>query len=193
MKNVIEQKINPIVEDLATDMDEFYRFLKEEILEDLKYFNSLKKEIESLKSQLELQRTHFSNEIDRLSKEYYYADHMNAILGVIFITSVSRPQLKRSQLEDRVLHNNSQVKKKEVQDHSRRDTPEHHNFKNAPKHMTEISSFLVNFGRNFLDLEVAFWKSNMLFLDLKGNDLLQLSVGSDIYSTPLQEKQLLLI
>nr|GEZ43672.1 hypothetical protein [Tanacetum cinerariifolium] len=36
----------------------------------------------SLRSQLETQKTQFSNEIDRLSREYYYADHMNAILGV---------------------------------------------------------------------------------------------------------------
>nr|GEW48582.1 hypothetical protein [Tanacetum cinerariifolium] len=36
----------------------------------------------SLKSQLETQKTQFLNEIDRLSREYYYADHMNAILGV---------------------------------------------------------------------------------------------------------------
>nr|GEW91277.1 putative LRR receptor-like protein kinase [Tanacetum cinerariifolium] len=36
----------------------------------------------SLRSQLETQKTQFLNEIDRLSREYYYADHMNAILGV---------------------------------------------------------------------------------------------------------------
>nr|GEX80512.1 hypothetical protein [Tanacetum cinerariifolium] len=36
----------------------------------------------SLRSQLETQKTRFLNEIDRLSREYYYADHMNAILGV---------------------------------------------------------------------------------------------------------------
>nr|GEX24453.1 hypothetical protein [Tanacetum cinerariifolium] len=36
----------------------------------------------SLKSQLETQKTQFLNEIDRLSREYYYLDHMNAILGV---------------------------------------------------------------------------------------------------------------
>nr|GFC05690.1 hypothetical protein [Tanacetum cinerariifolium] len=36
----------------------------------------------SLKSELESQKTQFLNEIDRLSKEYYYADHMHAILGV---------------------------------------------------------------------------------------------------------------
>nr|GEY35218.1 hypothetical protein [Tanacetum cinerariifolium] len=33
-------------------------------------------------SQLEAQKTQFLNEIDRLSREYYYADHMNAIFGV---------------------------------------------------------------------------------------------------------------
>nr|GEV21604.1 hypothetical protein [Tanacetum cinerariifolium] len=36
----------------------------------------------SLISQLETQKTQFLDEIDRLSREYYYADHMNAILGV---------------------------------------------------------------------------------------------------------------
>ncbi|GJX39314.1 hypothetical protein Tco_0252617 [Tanacetum coccineum] len=29
-----------------------------------------------------IQKTQFLNEIDRLSREYYYADHMNAILGI---------------------------------------------------------------------------------------------------------------
>ncbi|GJT27147.1 putative ribonuclease H-like domain-containing protein [Tanacetum coccineum] len=38
--------------------------------------------LDSLKSQLDTQKTQFLNEIDRLSREYYYADHMNAILGV---------------------------------------------------------------------------------------------------------------
>ncbi|GJV26576.1 retrovirus-related pol polyprotein from transposon TNT 1-94 [Tanacetum coccineum] len=31
---------------------------------------------------METQKTQFLNEIDRLSREYYYADHMNAILGI---------------------------------------------------------------------------------------------------------------
>ncbi|GJT98668.1 retrovirus-related pol polyprotein from transposon TNT 1-94 [Tanacetum coccineum] len=53
-----------------------------EIVADLRYFNSLEHEVDTLKSQLETQKTQFSNEIDRLSREYYYADHMNAILGV---------------------------------------------------------------------------------------------------------------
>nr|GFB02664.1 hypothetical protein [Tanacetum cinerariifolium] len=36
----------------------------------------------SLTSQLETQKTQFVNEIDRLSREYYFTDHMNAVLGV---------------------------------------------------------------------------------------------------------------
>ncbi|GJU51583.1 hypothetical protein Tco_1221138 [Tanacetum coccineum] len=39
--------------------------------------------------------------------------------GVIPTTSVSRPQLKSTQLEDMVMQNNSQVKTKEVEDHRR--------------------------------------------------------------------------
>ncbi|GJX78491.1 retrovirus-related pol polyprotein from transposon TNT 1-94 [Tanacetum coccineum] len=187
----------------------------------LEYFNCLENEIKSLQSQLETQRIQFLNEIDRLSRKYYYADHMNAILGVytkldevtnlqcdylealekcqnslakkdfsksksvtinnasndlskpvtsqilpqnvnavqkntnmiapgmyrvhtrpnqtrttqfpqdirktnkhvsfstgvIPTTSVSRPQLKSNRLEDKVMHNNSQGKKQEVEDH----------------------------------------------------------------------------
>nr|GFA16822.1 hypothetical protein [Tanacetum cinerariifolium] len=93
----------------------------------------------------ETQKTQFSNEIDRLSREYYYADHMNAILGVyteldeyfeiqdlkaqlqdkgivirvIPTTSVSRPQLKSNPQGDRVLHSNSRAKKLEVEEHRR--------------------------------------------------------------------------
>ncbi|GKB29323.1 retrovirus-related pol polyprotein from transposon TNT 1-94 [Tanacetum coccineum] len=45
-------------------------------------FKSLENEVESLRSQLETQITQFSNEIDRVFREYSYADHMNTILGV---------------------------------------------------------------------------------------------------------------
>nr|GEX20825.1 hypothetical protein [Tanacetum cinerariifolium] len=58
------------------------KYASKEMVADLRYFNSFKLEVDSLKSQLETQKTQFLNEINRLSKEYYYADHMNAILGV---------------------------------------------------------------------------------------------------------------
>nr|GFA45298.1 hypothetical protein [Tanacetum cinerariifolium] len=63
-------------------LDLFLKCLNEEMVVDLRYFNSLELEVDSLTSQLETQRTQFVNEIDRLSREYYYADHMHAILGV---------------------------------------------------------------------------------------------------------------
>nr|GFA13569.1 integrase, catalytic region, zinc finger, CCHC-type, peptidase aspartic, catalytic [Tanacetum cinerariifolium] len=155
---------------------------------DLRYFNSLELEIDSLRSQLETQKTQFLNEIDRLSGEYYYAGHMNAILGMyteldedlkaqlqnkgIVISelnklieklkgksvntkfekssvirqpnafksqrpsilgkpttfsnslerndfSKSKPQIKSNPMGDRVMHNNSQRKKQDVEDHRR--------------------------------------------------------------------------
>ncbi|GJR11459.1 retrovirus-related pol polyprotein from transposon TNT 1-94 [Tanacetum coccineum] len=108
---------------LAPESDEMIRLAQEsrsklkEMVADLRYFNSLEHEVDSFKSQLETQKTQFLNEIDRISREYYYADHMNVILGVISTTSVSRPQLKSNRLEDRVMHNNSQGKKQQVEDH----------------------------------------------------------------------------
>nr|GEW56934.1 integrase, catalytic region, zinc finger, CCHC-type, peptidase aspartic, catalytic [Tanacetum cinerariifolium] len=54
--------------------------VEQEMVADLRYFNSLELEVDSLKSQLETQKTQFLNEIDRLSRVYYYADHMNVIL-----------------------------------------------------------------------------------------------------------------
>nr|GEY90043.1 hypothetical protein [Tanacetum cinerariifolium] len=67
---------------INADLEKFHLCLKEEMVADLRCFNSLELKVDSLKSQLETQKTQFLNEIDRLSREYYYADHMNAILGV---------------------------------------------------------------------------------------------------------------
>nr|GEY60507.1 hypothetical protein [Tanacetum cinerariifolium] len=67
---------------IYADLEKFHLCLKEEMVADLRYFNSLELEVDSLKYQLETQKTQFLNEIGRLSREYYYADHTNAILGV---------------------------------------------------------------------------------------------------------------
>nr|GEW75587.1 Gag-Pol polyprotein [Tanacetum cinerariifolium] len=87
--------------------------LKEEMVAGLRYFNSLELEVDSLKSQLETQKTQFLNEIDRLLREYYYAHHMNAILGVY--TELDEV----TNLQYRVMLTNSQGKKQEVKDHRR--------------------------------------------------------------------------
>ncbi|GJT36141.1 hypothetical protein Tco_0926560 [Tanacetum coccineum] len=50
------------------------------MVEDLRYFNSLEKEVESLKSQLQRQKIEFSKSTDRLLEEYFSKDLMCAIL-----------------------------------------------------------------------------------------------------------------
>nr|GFA72886.1 hypothetical protein [Tanacetum cinerariifolium] len=82
VKNTIEQIFCPVISKINAGLDLFLKRLNEEMVVDLRYFNSLELEVDSLTSQLETQKTQFVNEIDRLSREYYYADHMNAILGV---------------------------------------------------------------------------------------------------------------
>nr|GEZ99453.1 retrovirus-related Pol polyprotein from transposon TNT 1-94 [Tanacetum cinerariifolium] len=109
IKNTIEQNFSPEIERILTGLNQFKRCLKEEMVADLRYFNSLEFEVDSLRSQLETQKTQFSIEIDRLSREYFYADHMNAILGVY--TEFDEG--------DRVMHNNSREKKLEVEEHRR--------------------------------------------------------------------------
>ncbi|GKA71020.1 hypothetical protein Tco_0777159 [Tanacetum coccineum] len=82
IQNTLEGNFIPQIRVILADLEKFHLRLKEEMVADLRYFNSLENEVDSLKSQLETQKTQFLNEIDRLSREYYYADHMNAILGV---------------------------------------------------------------------------------------------------------------
>nr|GEY47188.1 integrase, catalytic region, zinc finger, CCHC-type, peptidase aspartic, catalytic [Tanacetum cinerariifolium] len=82
IKNTIEQNFCPVISQINAGLDQFLECLNEEMVVDLRYFNSLELEVDSLTSQLETQRTQFVNEIDLLSREYYYADHMHAILGV---------------------------------------------------------------------------------------------------------------
>nr|GEX01162.1 retrovirus-related Pol polyprotein from transposon TNT 1-94 [Tanacetum cinerariifolium] len=55
------------------------------------------------------------------------------------------------------------------------------------KHMTGNLKLLINFLEKFLDLEVAFRKSTCYIRDLKGNDLLTGSRGTDLYSITLQD------
>nr|GFC87847.1 hypothetical protein [Tanacetum cinerariifolium] len=82
IKNTIEQKFCPVISKINVGLFRFLKRLNEEMVADLRYFNSLESEVDSLTSQLETQKTQFVNEIDHLFREYYYADHMNAILGV---------------------------------------------------------------------------------------------------------------
>ncbi|GKA49233.1 hypothetical protein Tco_0742191 [Tanacetum coccineum] len=177
MKIVIEQKLNPTAKRLSNAVFEFYQSLKEEMVEDLKYFKSLENEVDHMnailcvyttldqysdmpcdylealeKSQLQDKNIAIhelkqliaklkGKSMDTKFENLSVPRQMNAFkfqkpsfLGrptpfsnslekkdfsksrVIPTTSVSRPQLKSTQLEDRVMRNNSQVKTKEVED-----------------------------------------------------------------------------
>nr|GEX17457.1 hypothetical protein [Tanacetum cinerariifolium] len=82
IKNTIEVNFSQAIRRINAGVEQFHVCLNKEMVADLRYFNSLEPEVDSLRSQLKTQKTQFLNEIDRLSREYYYADHMNAILGV---------------------------------------------------------------------------------------------------------------
>nr|GEY00405.1 hypothetical protein [Tanacetum cinerariifolium] len=82
IQSTIESNFCPVISRISAGLNQFHRCLNEEMVADLRYFNSLESEVDSLRSQLETQKTQFLNEIDRLSREYYYVDHINAILGV---------------------------------------------------------------------------------------------------------------
>nr|GFA32291.1 hypothetical protein [Tanacetum cinerariifolium] len=82
IKNTIEANFSQAIRRINAGLEQFHVYLNEEMVADLRYFNSLELEVDSLGSQLETQKRQFLNEIDRLSSEYYYVDHMNAILGI---------------------------------------------------------------------------------------------------------------
>nr|GFB54621.1 integrase, catalytic region, zinc finger, CCHC-type, peptidase aspartic, catalytic [Tanacetum cinerariifolium] len=244
----------------------------------------------SLRSQLETQKTQVLNEIDQLSREYYYADHINAILDVyteldetLNVKSVSA-MCDKCVLIDKhdmcVLNYVAKHIKKTVASKSKKKprnftrklyervsktcswwyskfTPSGYKWKpksgketvnpnlvkivlfifdsGCSKHMTENLKLLINFVEKFLgtvkfgtdqiapilgygdlvqgsitikrvyyveglnhnlfsvgqfydaDLEVAFRKSTSFIRDLKGNDILTGSCGTDLYSITLQD------
>nr|GFB72165.1 hypothetical protein [Tanacetum cinerariifolium] len=82
VQNTIEQNFDPVISRINVGLHMFLKRLNEEMVAYLRYFNSLESALDSLTSQLETQKTQFVNEIDRLSREYFYVDHMNIILGV---------------------------------------------------------------------------------------------------------------
>nr|GEZ79549.1 integrase, catalytic region, zinc finger, CCHC-type, peptidase aspartic, catalytic [Tanacetum cinerariifolium] len=81
IKNTNEGNFSQAIRRINAGLEQFHKCLNEEMVADLRYFNSLELEVDSLISTGNSENT-FLNEIDRLSREYYYVDHMNVILGV---------------------------------------------------------------------------------------------------------------
>nr|GEW12447.1 integrase, catalytic region, zinc finger, CCHC-type, peptidase aspartic, catalytic [Tanacetum cinerariifolium] len=205
IQNTIKANFSPEIQKINADLEKFHVCLQEEMVADLRYFNSLELEVDSLKSQLETHKTQFLNEIDRLSRKYYYADHMNTILGVyteldelveIFLFIVHSGCSKHMTRNLKLLINFVEKFLGTVK------------FKNdqiAPiigygdlvqgaviikrvYYVEGLNHNLFSIGQ-FCDanLEVAFRKSTCYIRDLKGNDLLTGSRGTDFYSITLQD------
>ncbi|GJT71347.1 retrovirus-related pol polyprotein from transposon TNT 1-94 [Tanacetum coccineum] len=166
IQNTIEGNFCPQIRKINADLEKFHLCLKEEMVADLRYFNSLEHEqsheqlnndkvwkqkesnsfgelnvkyfeIQDLKAQLQDKDIAIS-ELKKLIENIKgksvdtkfeipsvirqpnaFKSQRQSVLGVISTTSVSRPQLKSNRLEDRVMHNNSEGKKQQVEDHRR--------------------------------------------------------------------------
>ncbi|GKB23292.1 retrovirus-related pol polyprotein from transposon TNT 1-94 [Tanacetum coccineum] len=88
-------------------------FVKPEYLKKAQRANTRLYDIGCYNDNLALMLAPESDEMIRLDHE------SRSKLRVISTTSVSRPQLKSNQLEDRVMHSNSEGKKQQVEDHHR--------------------------------------------------------------------------
>nr|GEV65936.1 hypothetical protein [Tanacetum cinerariifolium] len=155
--------------------------------------DKLKGEIKDFKTKnksLESSNNHFKEANNELSKTNQLmfntlrSSKLN-LIGVIPTTSVSRPQFKSNPLKDKVMYNNSQGKKQQVEDHRR-----NFKFSNNKTSVTACNDSLnaktsnVNFvcvtcGKCVLNdnhdmcvLHYINGKSTCYIRDLKGNDLL---------------------
>ncbi|GJQ91051.1 retrovirus-related pol polyprotein from transposon TNT 1-94 [Tanacetum coccineum] len=100
--------------DLIKLKDESY--LKAQLQDKDIAISALKKLIEKMKGksvETKLKKSSVIRQTDAFKSQ------RQSILGVIPTTSVSRPQLKSNRLEDKVMHNNSEGKKQQVEDHRR--------------------------------------------------------------------------
>nr|GFA99286.1 retrovirus-related Pol polyprotein from transposon TNT 1-94 [Tanacetum cinerariifolium] len=156
-------------------------------------------------SQLETQKTQFLNEIDRLSTEYYYAGHMNAILGVYteldelveIILFIIDSGCSKHMMGNLKLLINFVEKFLETVKFGNDQIAPFFGYGDLVQGAITIKRVYYVEGLNHnlffvgqfcdADLEVAFKKSTCFIRDLKGNDLLTGSYGTDLYSITLQD------
>nr|GEU81161.1 integrase, catalytic region, zinc finger, CCHC-type, peptidase aspartic, catalytic [Tanacetum cinerariifolium] len=191
----VPQREKSSAQRINADLAKFHLCLKEEMVADLRYFNSLEIEVDSLRSQLETQKTQFLNEIDRLSREYYYVDHMNAILGVY--TELDEVTNFNHITGNLKLLNNFEEKFMGTVKFGNDQIAPILGYGDLVQETVTIKRVYYVEGLNHnlfsigqfcdADLKVAFRKSTCYIRDLKGNDLLTGSRGTDLYSITLQD------
>ncbi|GKA86950.1 retrovirus-related pol polyprotein from transposon TNT 1-94 [Tanacetum coccineum] len=114
MEILIKTCLMPLAFKTQNDSFAFVHELKQEMHADLKYVESLEKEVDELESD----KTKFSNMYDMLLNTN---PRVSTSTGVNNRTNVSRPHIRSTQMKIMVVPNNSQVKdkKNEVEDHPR--------------------------------------------------------------------------
>ncbi|GKA61734.1 retrovirus-related pol polyprotein from transposon TNT 1-94 [Tanacetum coccineum] len=244
IQNTIEGNFSSQIRAILAALEKFHLCFKEEMVDDLRYFNSLEHEehyyadkldevinfqcdylnqvekCERLEIKLSKRAKNDNNKsFNDLSKRFFALDKHSINLElalqqrVIATASVSRPQLKSNRLEDRVLHNNSEVKTKEVEEHRDPLYPILHCLlvllqlieimmfivdSGCSKHMTGNLKLLCNFLEKIMGT-VKFRNDQIALIlgygDLvqgnvtikRGNDLLTGSRGFNLYSITLQD------
>ncbi|GJV78309.1 hypothetical protein Tco_1509893 [Tanacetum coccineum] len=154
------------------------QYLKAQLQDKEIAISELKKLIEKLKGKSV--ETKFEKPLV-IQQPNAFKSQRQLVLGVIPTTSVSRPQLKRNRLEDRVMHNNSEGKKQQVEDHrneSRTATILKPMTPRCSKHMTGNLKLLTNFVEKFLGTGKF---RNDQIAPILG------SRGTDLYSITIQD------
>nr|GFA45734.1 integrase, catalytic region, zinc finger, CCHC-type, peptidase aspartic, catalytic [Tanacetum cinerariifolium] len=140
-----------------------------------------------------LHKDHTQARTSQLPQDYKKTNkRVSFSIGVIPITSVSRPQLKSNPQGDRVMHNHTQGKKKEVEDHRRSvKLSKNKTFVTACNDSLNAKTLNVKFVSAMCDKCVLIdkhdMKSTCFIRDLKGNDLLTGSRSTDLYSITHQD------
>nr|GEZ80714.1 retrovirus-related Pol polyprotein from transposon TNT 1-94 [Tanacetum cinerariifolium] len=203
IQSTIEFNFCPVISRISAGLNQFHRCLNEEMVADLRYFNSLESKVDSLRSQLETQKTQFLNEIDRLSREYYYANHMNAILGeYIELDEVTNLQCDYLELLEKCNGLETELSKSKMMSNSFESVQKHAinlelELQQCEEKIKNDKSFKVNQTKDFCkereeyfeiqDLKAQL-KSTCFIRDLKGNDLLTEGIRhqTSIAQTPEQ-------
>nr|GFB33295.1 hypothetical protein [Tanacetum cinerariifolium] len=163
VKNMIEQNFCPVISRINVGLHMFLKRLNEEMVVDLRYFNSLEYEVDSLTSQLETQKTEFVNEIDHLSREYFYADHMNAILGVyIELDEVTNLQCDYLELLQKCECLETELSKSKIMSKS---------FESVQKHAINLELELQQCKEKLQDKSIAISELKKLIDKMKGKSV----------------------
>ncbi|GJS72573.1 retrovirus-related pol polyprotein from transposon TNT 1-94 [Tanacetum coccineum] len=177
IQNTIEGNFCPQIRRINADLENFHLCLNEEMVADLRYFNSLEHEVDTLKSQLETQKTQFLNEIDRLSREYYYADHMNAILGVYTdLDEVTNLQCDYLETLEKCEHLEKDLSKSRIMSKSFEALHKHAiklelDLQQCKEKIKNDKSFKENKSKKFLKQHEQYFEIQDLKAQLQGNEI----------------------